>query len=143
MSYANKRSRLGLGLTAVLVACINITGCGPALTTPGTTDVSGTWFAAGPAAGMSDITMVLTQTGDGHISGTFTATGTQGEQVCPATGVCSLSSKIDGLNTVLQISLNLIGAGSFTGQMTTTTELRGAIRQTDISPVSFERVAAP
>jgi hypothetical protein len=111
MSYANKRSRLGLGLTAVLVACINITGCGPALTTPGTTDVSGTWFAAGPAAGMSDITMVLTQTGDGHISGTF--------------------------------SLNLIGDGTFTGQMTTATELRGAIRQTDISPVSFERVAAP
>jgi hypothetical protein len=91
---------------------------------------------------MTDITMVLTQAADGHVSGTFTATGTPGEQVCPTAGVCSLSSTIDGLNTVLQVSLNLIDAGTFTGQLTTT-ELRGAIRRTDISPVSFGRVVIP
>ena len=130
-------------VTALLIACIGLSGCGPELTTPGRTNVSGTWFAAGPAAGMTNITMVLAQAADGHVTGTFTATGTQGLQVCPTTGPCSLSSTINGVNTVLQVNLELKDAGTFTGQVITPTALRGAMSRTDISPVSFDRLSTP
>jgi hypothetical protein len=122
---------------------VALSGCGPALTTPGETDVSGTWFAAGPAAGMTNITIVLAQAADGHVTGTFSATGTQGQQVCPTGGPCSLSSTINGVNTVLQVNLELKDAGTFTGQVITPTELRGAMARTDVSPISFGRVSVP
>jgi hypothetical protein len=130
-------------LSVLLTACIGLSGCGPELTTPGDTDVSGTWLAAGPAAGMTNIRMVLAQTADGHVTGTFTATGTQGEQVCPTSGPCTLSSTINGINTVLQVNLELTDAGTFTGQVITPTELRGAISRTETSPVSFDRILIP
>src|ERR1700716_35586 len=114
--------------------------CGPELTTPGSVDVSGTWFGAGPAAGLSNITLVMTQTPDGHVSGTFTATGTSGPQVCPATGPCTLSSTIFGENTVLQVNLLLKDAGSFTGQVITPTHLRGTMTSTDNAIVEFDRI---
>ena len=130
-------------VTALLIACIGLSGCGPELTTPGSTNVSGTWFAAGPAAGMSNITMVLVQASDGHVTGTFTATGTQGQQVCPTTGPCTLSSTINGVNTVLQVNLELKDAGTFTGQVITPMELRGTMTRTDNSLISFDRMLTP
>jgi hypothetical protein len=117
--------------------------CGPELTTPGSVDISGTWFGAGPAAGLSNITMVLTQTSDGHVSGTFTATGTSGPQVCPATGPCTLSSTIFGENTVLQVNLLLKDAASFTGQVITPTHLRGTMTSTDNAIIDFDLVPGP
>ena len=128
----------------LLIACIGFfSGCGPELTTPGDTDVSGTWFSAGPAAGMTNITMVLNQTPDGHVTGTFTATGTSGQQVCPTTGPCALSSTIDGANTVLQVNLELKNAGTFTGQIITTARLRGTMTRSANSLVEFVRTSGP
>ena len=53
------------------VATLSAALCGPELTTPGSGDVSGTWHADGPAAGLSNITMVLEQTTRGGVTGTF------------------------------------------------------------------------
>jgi hypothetical protein len=135
-----------LSRSATLVAiCVTLTAsfCGPELTTPGDTDISGTWFAAGPAAGMTNITMVLTQTADGSITGTFTATGTPGDQVCPTTGPCTLSSTINGANTVLQVNLVLNDGGTFTGQVITSTTLRGTMTMNENTLVVFDRTAGP
>ena len=131
-------ARISAVFAALLV--LSASFCGPELTTPGSVDVSGTWFGAGPAAGLSDITMVLTQTSDGHVSGTFTATGTSGPQVCPTTGPCTLSSTINGANTVLQVNLILKDAGTFTGQIITPTHLRGTMTSTDNAIVEFDRI---
>jgi len=124
-----------------LATLLGASACGPELTTPGETDVSGTWFAAGPAAGMTSITMILSQTSDGHVTGTFIATGTQGQQVCPTTGPCLLSSTINGANTVLQVNLELKDAGTFTGQVTTPTTLRGTMTRNENTLVEFNRTA--
>ena len=135
-----------LSRSATLVAiCVTLTAsfCGPELTTPGDTDISGTWFAAGPAAGMTNITMVLTQSADGHVTGTFTATGTPSDQVCPTTGPCTLSSTINGANTVLQVNLVLNDGGTFTGQVITSTTLRGTMTMNENTLVVFDRTAGP
>ncbi|MDQ6872738.1 MAG: hypothetical protein M3037_12160 [Gemmatimonadota bacterium] len=134
-------SRLSAVGAAFLV--LNASFCGPELITPGSVDVSGTWFGIGPAAGLSNITMVLTQTSDGHVSGTFTATGTSGSQVCPTIGPCALSSTINGANTVLQVNLVLKDAGTFTGQLITRAHLRGAMSGSTTEIVEFDRIAAP
>ena len=126
-----------------LPALLAVSSCGPELTTPGDTDVSGTWFAAGPAAGMTNITMVLQQASDGHVTGTFTATGTQGQQVCPTTELCTLSSTINGANTVLQVNLELKNAGTFTGQVTTPSTLSGTMTRSERTLVEFSRTSVP
>jgi len=126
-----------------LLATLGASFCGPELTTPGDTDVTGTWFAAGPAAGMTSITMTLSQTSDGHVTGTFTAMGTPGKQVCPTTGPCALASTINGANTVLQVNLELKNAGTFTGQVITATQLRGTMTRSENSQVEFDRTSFP
>ena len=133
-------------LSALVGACIGLSGCGPELTTPGDTNVSGTWFAAGPAAGMTNVTMVLKQTSDGHVTGTFTATGTPGQQACPPVigiGPCTLSSTIDGANTVLQVNLELKDGGTFTGQVIAPTVLRGTMTRNESVLMEFNRTAGP
>ena len=143
ISSSSTRSRRARAAAAFfLAALMGLSDCGPELTTPGDTNASGTWFASGPAAGMTNITMLLQQTSDGHITGTFTATGTPGQQVCPITGPCALSSTINGANTVLQVNLELKDAGTFTGQVTSST-LRGTMSRTASSLVEFDRTAGP
>jgi hypothetical protein len=129
-------------LSATLVV-LSASFCGPELTTPSSVNVSGTWFGAGPAAGLSNITMVLTQAADGYLGGTFTATGTSGPQVCPATGTCTLSSTINGANTVLQVNLVLTDAGTFTGQIVTPTHIRGTMASSYGAIIEFDRIATP
>ena len=140
MTPRARNTLLSRAATIVAIsAALSASACGPELTTPGDTNISGTWFAAGPAAGMTNITMVMAQTGDGHLSGTFTATGTPGQQVCPATGPCALSSTINGVNTVLQVSLDLKDAASFTGQVINPTTLRGTMTSGENTLVVFNR----
>ena len=120
------------------------TACGPELTTPAGTDVSGTWFASGPAAGLTDITVVLTQASNGVVTGTYTATGTPELQFCPATGPCLISGELNGSNTVLQVFFYMTDAGTFGGQLEGSSSLRGAMtRITATSPVEFVRVVDP
>jgi hypothetical protein len=114
--------------------------CGPALTTPSSTNITGTWVSPGPAAGLTNVTVVLTQSSDGTVSGTYTATGTPNVQFCPATGPCAISGTLSGVNTVFQVFLDLANAGQFTGQLITGTELKGAMdRNGNIGPIQFTK----
>jgi hypothetical protein len=123
-----------------LLVLVGFTGCGPELTTPADTDVSGTWFAAGPSAGLTNVTVTLVQTPDGAITGTYSGTGTAGPQFCPATPPCSISGTLAGSNTVLQVFFELIDAGKFTGQLTDGPTLRGAMERTGLlDPIEFTR----
>ena len=133
-----RRLFLVLSLAAVCYASVS---CGPELTEPSRTDVTGTWFAAGPAAGLTNITVVLQQAADGTLTGTYEATGTTGLQFCPATGPCTVSGKLTGSNSVLQVFFYLTDAGSFGGQLESASLMRGAmsrINRTD--PITFVSV---
>jgi hypothetical protein len=119
----------------VLAAAIS---CGPELTEPADTDVSGSWFAEGPSAGLTNLTITLTQTADGTITGTYSGTGTPGPQLCPPAPPCSISGTVAGSNTVLQVFFELEHAGKFTGQVTEGSTLRGAMERFErLDPIEF------
>jgi hypothetical protein len=116
-----------LGIAAVALAIATVS-CGPELNSPASSDVSGTWFAPGPVAGLTNITVVLTQTPDGAITGTYTATGTPNLQFCPLSGPCVISGVIiNGTNTVFQVFFELKDAGQFTGQLIDANILKGSM----------------
>jgi hypothetical protein len=128
-----------LGVAAVALATATVS-CGPPLTDPATSNVSGTWFAAGPAAGFTNITVNLTQGSDGTISGTYSATSDPALQLCTTPGPCAVFGPVSGANTVFQVFFKLLGAGDFSGQLIDANELKGAMNRTDITqPIEFTK----
>jgi len=128
-----------LGIAAIALASVTVS-CGPPLTDPASSNVSGTWFAAGPAAGLTNITVNLTQGSDGIISGTYSATGDAALQLCPVPGPCALSGPISGANTVFQVFFKLEGAGEFSGQLIDANQLKGAMNRIDVTqPIEFAK----
>jgi hypothetical protein len=127
-------------VTVLLIACIGLSGCGPELTTPGKIDISGTWFAPGPAAGLTSVYITVTQGSDGTISGVFTADVTPNLQLCPPTGKCTIGGTARGSNTVLQVFFELQNAGVFTGQVIDRHTMKGAMaRGSEVQPIEFTR----
>jgi len=129
-----------LGIAA-LACAIATASCGPDLNSPASTDVSGTWFSPGPAAGLTNVTVILAQTSNGAITGTYTATGTPNLQFCPSSGPCSISGIIiNGSNTVFQVFFELQDAGQFTGQLNGGNVLKGAMsRISATEPIQFTK----
>jgi hypothetical protein len=136
--YSFRISR-ALGIAAVVIAIATVS-CGPELNSPASTDVSGTWFAAGPSAGFTNITVNLTQNPDGTISGTYTATSDPALQLCISTNPCNISNTITGANTVFQVFLDLNGAAQFTGQLLQGDKLKGAMSRVGLTqPIEFTK----
>jgi hypothetical protein len=82
----------------------------------------------------------LTQAADGSLTGTYTAIGTNGLQFCPATGPCTITSTVTGLNSVLQVFFYMTDAGTFTGQVTAPGMISGAMsRKSATQAVQFTR----
>lgn len=116
-----------------------IASCGPPLTTPSSSDISGTWVSPGPAAGMTNMSVTLTQAADGTITGTYTANGTTPLQFC-GPPPCAISSTVSGINTVLQVFFYMQDAGTFTGQVTGPGVMKGAMsRISTTEAVQFTR----
>ncbi|HCG03049.1 MAG TPA: hypothetical protein DEV93_21230 [Chloroflexi bacterium] len=133
-------SRFLRSLSLLALGALALGSCGPSLTTPSSTDISGTWVSPGPAAGMTSITINLTQASDGSLTGTYTAIGTDPLQFCPATPPCAISSTVSGINTVLQVFFYMKDAGTFTGQVTGAGTMRGAMsRISATDAVQFTR----
>ena len=122
------------------VGALALGSCGPPLTTPSSDDVSGTWSSPGPAAGMRNMSITLTQAADGSLTGTYRVTGTKPLQFCPATPPCTITGTISGINTVLQVFFYMQDAGTFTGQVTAPGVMQGAMsRISTTQPVQFTR----
>ena len=127
-------------LLLLAVGSLALSDCGPPLTTPSSTDITGTWVSPGPAAGMTNMSITLTQAPDGSLTGTYSAIGTDPYQFCPATPPCAITSTVSGVNTVLQVFFYMKDAGTFTGQVTGSGTLRGAMqRLTATDAVEFTR----
>jgi hypothetical protein len=119
------------------ISSLAMASCGPPLTTPSSTDISGTWVSPGPAAGMTNMTVTLTQAPDGSLTGTYTANGTDPLQFC-GPPPCAISGTVTGINTVLQVFFYMTDAGTFTGQVTAPGTLKGAMQRINTTePVQF------
>jgi len=126
-------------LLLLAIGSLAIASCGPALTTPSSSDITGTWVSPGPAAGMTNMSVTLTQAADGSLTGTYTANGTAPLQFC-GPPPCAISGTVTGVNTVLQVFFYMTDAGTFTGQVIAPGTLKGAMaRISATDPVQFTR----
>lgn len=114
--------------------------CGPELTEPSSTDISGTWLSADTAVLATNFRLQLAQGSDGEVSGTWSAKGVVANGACPPVLGCSPTNSIAGSNTVFQVFLDLVGLGLFTGQVESDGRLRGSL---DGVRISFTRAIVP
>lgn len=99
--------------------------CGPELTTPSDTDISGTWTSADTAGKVTDFVLRLSQAGDGAISGSWSGRGIEENGACPSDLGCAPANGVTGSNTVFQVHIDLVGLGAFTGQIESDVHFRG------------------
>lgn len=112
--------------------------CGPELTDPSPTDISGAWASSDTAVGVTDFLLELSQGSDGAISGKWSARGVVVNGACPIELGCSPGNAVQGSNTVFQVHLDLLGAGAFTGQIENESRIRGHLAGAQLR---FNRVA--
>lgn len=124
--------------TAVLVLLIPglSAACGPELTDPASSNISGSWVSADTALGVTDFRLELAQAADGEVTGSWSARGVLVNGVCPPTLGCTPNNTVSGSNTVFQVFLNLLGAGGFTGQVESDGRFRGDL---DGDRITFSR----
>lgn len=127
------RARLWVAAAIVTAA----TACGPELTTPSDTNITGAWASSDTAVGVTDFLLELSQASDGAITGTWSGRGVVVNGACATDLGCSPSNGVKGSNTVFQVHVDLLGAGAFTGQIETDSRIRGHLAG---SQLRFNRV---
>ncbi len=123
-------------MTALLAAAG--AACGPELTTPSATDISGAWTSSDTAAGVTDFALVLSQAPDGALTGSWSGRGIETNGACPAELGCAPAGDIIGSNTVFQVHIDLRGLGAFTGQIESDAYFRGHLAG---AALAFNRAA--
>lgn len=122
-------------ITALLATAA--TACGPELTTPSPTDISGAWASSDTALGVTDFLLELSQATDGAITGSWSGRGIESNGACPTELGCTPRNDVKGWNTVFQVHIDLVGAGAFTGQIETEPRIRGHLSGSELT---FNRV---
>jgi len=111
----------GAFLAAAIVAC------GREPTDPSSNDLSGQWRSFDQDLYIRNIRLVLVQPSPGVITGKWTADG-RTDNACTPGVACGDSSIVTGRNEVAQVVLDLLGAGTFVGELATQDTLKGIIR---------------
>src|SRR5690242_11178696 len=134
MKYARTLTA-GLLVTAIL-------GCGPPLSEPSSTSITGHWVSADQVGPLSDVQMDITQQADGTVQGNWSSSIFPPDPVCPPGLGSEPRGTVSGTNTVLEVRLSLVGAGDFQGQVDGTSTLRGSLLScTNPYAVTFTLVA--
>ena len=103
-----------------------VEACGPPLTQPSSLDISGRWATTDAIGPLSDVEMSITQRPDGTVSGQWSGTAFPANAVCPPGLGTNPTGPVNGLNTVLEVRLSLLGAGDFDGQAIDSKTLKGS-----------------
>ena len=114
-------------LCPLMLAVAVALSCGREPTDPSRSDLSGAWKSFDQDLYIRNIVMEITQTAPGVVVGKWRAQG-RVDNSCAAGIVCADSSIIRGRNEVAQVVLELLGAGTFVGELVNQKELKGIIR---------------
>ena len=98
--------------------------CGPELTEPADSNVTGAWTSPDTVDRIYDIRLDLAQDESGAVSGSWSGLGVVVDGQCPDIG-CAPANNVTGSNTVLQLHIEVLGAGTFTGQVIAADAFRG------------------
>jgi hypothetical protein len=120
------RLKTWLAVGAV-VALAATAACGHEPTDPSSTDLTGLWKSTDQDLYIRNIRLTLVQPAPGIITGKWVADG-RTDNVCAPNVPCGDSSIVTGRNEVAQVVLELLGAGTFVGELATKDTLKGIIR---------------
>ena len=124
-------------LLAILVTC------GPPLTEPSSQNISGHWISPDRIGPIYDISMDVSQTEDGDVSGEWAGKASPTDAACPEGLGTNPSGRVSGTNKALGLNLAVVGAGDFQGQMISPTALRGSLFSCGVFyPITFSAVIA-
>lgn len=101
--------------------------CGREPTDPSLTDISGQWRSFDRDLYITNIRLALVQPSPGVVAGKWTADG-RTDNFCAPNLPCGDSSIVSGRNEVAQVVLELLGAGTFVGELAKQDTLKGIIR---------------
>lgn len=121
------------------IAVLALAACGREPTDPSETSLAGVWFSPDRALFINNIEMTLVQPSPGVVVGKWRAAG-RTDNSCPPGSACGDSSIVYGRNEVAQVVLDLLGAGTFVGELARSDTLKGVIRaRTQNFHVTFGR----
>jgi hypothetical protein len=124
---------------ALVVFTIVGIACGREPTDPARADLTGLWKSFDRDLYIYNIEMEVTQAHPGVIVGKWRALG-RTDNVCTPGVVCKDSSVITGRTEVAQVVIELLGAGTFVGELVSANVLKGIIRsETQNFHVTFTR----
>jgi len=139
MSAPNWASHLGVVAAVVLVA-----SCGPPLSEPSSDIITGRWQSPNQIGSLSSIVLDMTQSADGAVTGRWSANVFPPNPACPpGLGSGPAGGAISGTHTVLELRMELVGAGNFAGQAIDDSNLNGSFTScSGAYPMTFVRVSA-
>ena len=114
-------------LAVMTLAVMTLAACGREPTDPSSTDLTGQWRSFDRDLYITNIRLTLVQPAPGVVTGKWTADG-RTDNVCTRGLPCGDSSIVTGRNEVAQVVLNLLGAGTFVGELAKRDTLKGIIR---------------
>lgn len=111
----------------MLAAVTALSACTAEPTDPSKSDLTGTWRSFDTDLYIRNIVLTLEQPAPGIIVGKWKADG-RTDNACVAGKPCADSSIVTGRNEVAQVVLELLGAGTFVGELAKADTLKGIIR---------------
>jgi hypothetical protein len=116
-------------LSNLIVAALAliVAACAAEPTDPAKSDLTGVWQSFDQDLYIRNIRLTLQQPSRGIVIGKWRADG-RTDNVCTPGIVCADSSIVTGRNEVAQVVLELLGAGTFVGELATADTLKGIIR---------------
>ena len=111
----------------LIALAVFVAACASEPTDPAKSDLTGTWQSFGQSLFIRNIRMVLYQPSPGVIVGKWRADG-RTDNACTPGIPCADSSVVTGRNEVAQVVLELLGAGTFVGELAHEDTLTGIIR---------------
>ncbi len=134
-------------ISAVLclaVVSAALVGCGPELTQPSSTSVSGHWTSLNQIGPLSNLSLNITQQSGGVVGGSWAGKSFPPDAVCPPNLGASPTGGVSGTNTVVEVHLSLVGAGDFDGQLIDAKNLKGSFSSCGTTyPINFSLVQTP
>ena len=130
-------------LAVLTLGLVSGIACGPELTAPSSTDISGEWTSPDVIGPVSNIQVDVVQHAGGALDGRWSGKSTAPDAVCPPELGLDPTNSVSGTNTVLEVQLQLIGIGQFEGQAVDKQTLRGSLESCgQIYPMTFSRALA-
>src|SRR5437899_2074574 len=121
--HARIRRNAILGVTRSAFVLVLLVGCGPELTEPASTNVTGRWTSGATIGPLSDVTMDLQQRSEGEVEGHWMAVSSDPNPRCTPDLALSTTGPLTGSNKVVGLQLAFLGAGDFNGQVRDKTTL--------------------